>query len=320
MAESTFNTRLTAQTDSIRKPEFHAQLKGIRDRVTKHLLVENELKKLKTLDLSYFCGKSYFEGNDGEQNALVFQTMQKHFNLSNINKISKWKSKGLPNHYLNAVGTLGDVMLSKPIKHMYVIFQGKSPLVQNDNGIIAGGPIVNIYIVYKTSPKTINFNFVFENCLFGAIKIANTANSDTDKWQYSGYGIGFDSKCEFTHLDGGSGKNVIIFGADLSNFRPATNKTQSVLILGHGLKQKINDTTISAEKMYSPNFTVDNKIFCLSFHYKSDNSYLFVNGRGVTKFKPKNCELIKRPMFLGSLWKDYNKNSRKDTRLYGNVY
>ena len=115
MAESTFNTRLTAQTDSIRKPEFDAQLKGISDRATKHLLIENELKKLKTLDLSYFCGKNYFEGNDGEQNALVFQTMQKHFNLSNINKISKWKSKGLPNHYLNAVGTLGDVMLSKPI-------------------------------------------------------------------------------------------------------------------------------------------------------------------------------------------------------------
>ena len=311
---------LTAQTDSIRKQEFDAQLKGISDRVTKHLLVENELKKLKTLDLSYFCGKNYFEGNDGEKNALVFQTMQEHFNLSDVNKISKWKSKGLSNHYFDAVGTLGDVMLSKPIKHMHVVFQGKGTLVQNDNGIIAGGPIVNIYNVYKTSPKTINFNFVFKNCLFGAIKIANTTNSDTDKWQNSGYGIGFDSKCEFVHLDGGSGKNVIIFEADLSNFRAATNKTQSVLILAHGLKQKINDTTISAEKMYSPNFTVDKKIFCLSLHYNSDNSYLFVNGRGVTKFRPKNCELIKHPMFLGGLWKDYDKNSRKDTRLYGNVY
>ena len=60
LAESTFNTRLTAQTDSIRKQEFDAQLKGISDRVTKHLLVENELKKLKSLDLSYFCGKNYF--------------------------------------------------------------------------------------------------------------------------------------------------------------------------------------------------------------------------------------------------------------------
>ena len=31
--------------------------------------------------------------------------------------------------------------------------------------------------------------------------------------------------------------------------------------------------------MYSPNFTVDSEIFCLSLHYNSDNSYLFVNGK-----------------------------------------
>ena len=157
MAASTFNARLAAQTDLIRKPEFDAKLKGISDRVTKnktkYLLVENELKKLKTLDLSYFGGKNYFEDNDGAQNALVFQTVQKHFHLSNAHKISKWKSKGLSNQYLNAAGTLGDMVSSKPIKPMHVIFKGKGTLVQNDNDIIAGGPIVNIYIVYKTSPK-----------------------------------------------------------------------------------------------------------------------------------------------------------------------
>ena len=51
MAASTFNARLAAQTDLIRKPEFDFKLKGISDRVTKnktkHLLVENELKKIK---------------------------------------------------------------------------------------------------------------------------------------------------------------------------------------------------------------------------------------------------------------------------------
>ena len=72
--------------------------------------------------------------------------------------------------------------------------------------------------------------------------------------------------------------------------------------------------------MYSPNFTVDNKIFCLSLHYNGDNSYLFVNDKQVINFKAKNSELIKYPMCLGGLSKDYNKNSRKDTGLYGNVY
>ena len=179
---------------------------------------------------SYFRGKNYFDGDDGAQNTLVFQTMQKQFNLSKVNQIDKWKSKGLSGQYLNTFGKIGDVLLSKPIKPMHVIFKGKGTLVQNENDI-AGGPIVNIYIVYKTSPKTINSNFVFRNCLFGAIKITNTTNSDTDKWQYSGYGVGFDSTGSFTHPDGGNGKNVIIFVADLGNSLHATNQTQSVLVL-----------------------------------------------------------------------------------------
>ena len=116
------------------------------------------------------------------------------------------------------------------------------------------------------------------------------------------------------------GKSVIIFGADLGSSTHANNKTQSVLVLGYGLIQKINDTAFYAEKMYSPNFTVDNKIFCLSLHYNNDNSYLFVNGTEVTRFKAKNPELIKYPMCLGGLSKHYNKNSRKETGLYENVY
>ena len=51
MAPSTFNARLAAQTDLIRKPEFDAKLKGVSERVTKnmtkHLLVEDKLKKIK---------------------------------------------------------------------------------------------------------------------------------------------------------------------------------------------------------------------------------------------------------------------------------
>ena len=31
--------------------------------------------------------------------------------------------------------------------------------------------------------------------------------------------------------------------------------------------------------MYSPNFSAENKIFCLSLHYNGNNSYLFVNGK-----------------------------------------
>ena len=270
---------------------------------------------LKTSDLSYFKNKNYFEGNEGAQNALVFQTMQKYFNLSNMNQISKWRSKGLSNQYVDTLRTLGDVLLSKPIKPMHVIFKGKGTLVQNDNDIVARGLIVNTYIVYKTSPKTINSN------LFGAVKITNTIDPDTDKWKYSGYGIGFDSSISLAHPnDRKDAKNVIVSGADMSNSRHSTNKAQSVIVLCLGLIQKINDATIDAGKMYSPNFTVDNKTFCLILHYNSDNSYLFVNGKEFTKFNAKHSELIKYPICFGGLSKNYDTNSRKDTRLYGNIY
>ena len=92
-------------------------------------------------------------------------------------------------------------------------------------------------------------------------------------------------------------KSVIIFGADLSNStKHAANETQSVLVLGRGFIQKINDTTIHAEKMYSPNISKENKIFVLSLHDNGDNSYLFVNGKEVIKFKTKDSEIKARPI------------------------
>ena len=58
--------------------DFDDKLKSLNQKVnsnkTKHLLVENELKKLETFDSIYFRGKSYFE-EDGTQNYSVFQAM-----------------------------------------------------------------------------------------------------------------------------------------------------------------------------------------------------------------------------------------------------
>ena len=88
---------------------------------------------------------------------------------------------------------------------------------------------------------------------------------------------------------------TIIFGVNSSN------KTQNILILGHGLTQKVNNTTLYAEKMYSPNFSAENKVFCFSLHYNGDDSYLFVNGKEVTKFKAKKSEIKGNQLNLGSI-------------------
>ena len=79
MAASVFNARL-AQANLITKTDFDAKLSSLNRKITsnktKHLLVENELKKLKTFDSSYFRGKSHFE-EDGTENYLVFQPIHR---------------------------------------------------------------------------------------------------------------------------------------------------------------------------------------------------------------------------------------------------
>ena len=64
LAADAFNARL-AQANLIAKTDFDAKLSSLNRKITsnksKHLLVENELKKLKTFDSSCFIGKSHFE-------------------------------------------------------------------------------------------------------------------------------------------------------------------------------------------------------------------------------------------------------------------
>ena len=63
--------------------------------------------------------------------------------------------------------------------------------------------------------------------------------------------------------------------------------------------------------MYSPNFSVENKIFILSLHYNGDNSYLFVNGQKVTQFKAKNSVIKNNAgvITLGSLIRAYSSST-----------
>ena len=78
----------------------------------------------------------------------------------------------------------------------------------------------------------------------------------------------------------------------MSSSTHANNETRRILVLGKVSIQGIYGTTIYAEKMYSTNFTVDNKTFCLSLHCNGDNSRLFVNGKEVINFKAKDFETV----------------------------
>ena len=124
--------------------------------------------------------------------------------------------------------------------------------------------------------------------MFGAVTL--TKNRDIDKYKYFGYGIGFYRKGKFI-VGNGFGRNCIIFGVDKSSSVHVDNKKKDILILGKNITQGLDDTTLTAEKMYSVNFTENDKIFCLSLHYNGPNSYSFVNGIEIIKFNAKDSEI-----------------------------
>ena len=162
-----------------------------------------------------------------------------------------------------------------------------------------------------------NCDPTLKNCLFGAFSL--TKNTDIDKYGYSGYGIGFDRRSSFSFPSGGFGQNVLIFGVGMSSSAHIDNKTKNILVLGKGPTQGL-EHTLTAEKMYSINFTMIKNKFCSSLHYNGANSYLFVNCTEIYKFKAKDCQIATIPLCLGNISKDWSLDNMKKTGFNGYVY
>ena len=250
----------------------------------------------------------------------------------NTNKISKWKSTGIfnrsSNSNMNANGdSSGNLPNLKNDGRMNVYlsgnhFQQNKVIIPNNNNAI------NIYCVYKLDPlaSTRDKSYTIQNPLFGAMQITKNA-TDYDKNDYKGYGISFDERSEFGHTitEGGfahttDARNVLSFGADMSFSVHVTNRANHIYLMGAGLTQGINDTTIYAEKNFYRNFTDFGKKIVLSLHYNSDDSYLFVNGRQELKFKCKADQLVKEKLCIGNLSDQWTTSESERTGLYGNIY
>ena len=200
MTSNIFNVRL-APANLIAKTDFDAKLSSLNRKITanksKQLIVENDSKKLKTFDSSYFIGKSHFY-EDGTQNYLVFQPINRYFKvISNTDYVSSWKYKGLSAKTIKPPST-SDNSLTPAVSYYgaktRVKFSGsclKQPEISYTHGTI-----VNIYIVYELGVSSSHPNDpTLKNCLFGAVTL--TKNADIDKYGYSGYGIGFYRKSSF---------------------------------------------------------------------------------------------------------------------------
>ena len=177
-------------------------------------------------------------------------------------------------------------------------------IYQNGNQLV-----FTIYCVYKLDSiaSSRDTSLTIQDALFGAMQITKNA-TDNSKNNYKGYGICFDEGSQFGHTmsEGGptyitNGRNVLIFGADMSFSIHRTNRANHIYIMGDGPTQGINDTTIYSEKKYFRNFTEPNVKFVLSLHYNGNDSCLFVNGRQELKFKCKTDQLVKEKLCIGNL-------------------
>ena len=171
------------------------------------------------------------------------------------NYIYFWKSKALSDERLNS-NTASNYSITPELSFCGTktrVEFNRSCLKQDEATHDPRG-IVNIYIVCEIN-KNYNISSYpkLENYLFGSVSL--TKNADIDQCKYSGYGIGFHRKGEFSFGSREFDRNCIIFGADNFLLKSSNNSKNSILVLGKNFTQGLNKTKIYAEKLYLINFT-----------------------------------------------------------------
>ena len=208
---------ITTTTNLVKKTDFDNKLSSLNRKIVsdkaKDLVIENKLKKLKAFDSNYYNGKNY----------LVFQSILKYFTL-NSSWITKWESKGLSNESLKGVSTSSNTStLSVNYYREKARLKCTGSVLQQKIVTYSHRKVVNLYAVYEIANYYGIDNYpTLANALFGAVKLSK--NVDIYKYKYSGYGIGFDGKGFFSHPSGGTGRNKIIFGVDMSSSTKIDNK------------------------------------------------------------------------------------------------
>ena len=148
-----------------------------------------------------------------------------------------WKSKELSEERINSIKTSNhNITPNLDYYGTKTRLEFNGSCLKQDKVTFNHGKLVNIYIVYEIS-KSINISDypTLEDCLFGAVSL--TKNAGFHKYGYSGYGVGFDRHGSFSFPGPGLGKNVIIFGVDMSSSTKIDNRKKDILILGKGPTQ-----------------------------------------------------------------------------------
>ena len=252
------NASLTSQLNDLKAQHIADEVKKVDDKAKKNasdtLAFENRLKQKEDTVNENERGLTFNRGFFFymDQSYLVYECKMGLYQFTN-GKISVWKCTGIFNYLhnsnMNAAGDSGnDFPDIKNDGRLYVYlsghhFQQNKVIIPNNNNVI------NIYCVYEFQP-------------IGSLRDTSYTIQNNSKNNYKGYSLCFDERSNLSHTitqDGrqrtSNGKNVLIFGADMSSSIHATNRANHIYCFGEGLTQGINDTTIYAEKNYWRNFT-----------------------------------------------------------------
>ena len=244
------NAILTSQLNDLKSQHIATEVTGIDNKTEKNasdiLALENKLtQKEDTINenergLSFNRGFFFYT----DRSYLVYDCKMGSFGFGLTSKdISEWKSTGIYNYssdsnmnaFANAKSNLPNLRNDGRM-HVYLSgnhFQQNKVIIPNNNNVI------NIYCVYKLDPiaSSRDTSFNIQNALFGAMQITKNA-TDNSKNNYKGFGICFDEGSQFGHTISESGRthitngrNVLIFGADMSFSIHRTNKANRIYIL-----------------------------------------------------------------------------------------
>ena len=125
--------------------------------------------------------------------------MQNSYNVCWSFRDCEWKSKGLSNEKIKPHITASLSAKLLQMNNSRIILRFKGSCLKQDKAFTLKNVVI-LFTVYELDgwSQDLNTFFILKDCLFRGVKL--TENTDPDKYFYSGYGIGFDSRSVFSIL------------------------------------------------------------------------------------------------------------------------
>ena len=233
------NSPLFIKDVTSNKNELNKLLKQVKAIPTKGL-TKDLIEKF-----SILIGAKYFSSGI-LQNYLLFIPANNYIKyFSDITPIESWKSNTMSAEVIENI-TISDSKFVPTFVDHHLLpdmnFDGHCLIKSNFS--IPKRVINVIFYTLLLKLKNLNTDFALGNCLFGSLKL--TKDPDPGKYKYTGNVVRFNSRSGFLFRDGSCGKNVIIFGADMSSSVHVDNNKKYILIFSEGPTQGLDDTTLTA--------------------------------------------------------------------------